>query len=88
MEAHFLFLERNTAFSFQLCLVYFDILLKISTKKGKKRGKKWEKEKKKSLGHCTTETNSLHISGFCLRIIEGLKRDYILTLFAVVIEYS
>lgn len=45
MEAHFLFLKENIAFSFQLCLVYFDILLKISTKKGKKEKKKRIKEK-------------------------------------------
>lgn len=63
MEAHFLFLKKNTIFPFQLCLVHFDILLKIATKEGKKeREKKRIKEKKegekknnrkKSLGRCT-----------------------------------
>lgn len=71
MKAHFLFLKRNTTFSFQLCLVYFDILLKNPIKKGKKRGEK--RNKKKSLAHCTSEKNSLHLSMFCLRITEELK---------------
>lgn len=30
--------KRNTVFSFQLSLVCFNILLKVPTKKGKKRG--------------------------------------------------
>jgi len=79
MEAYFLFLKRNTAFCFQLCLVYFDIMPKIPKKKGKKRKKK--NKRKKSLGHCTGEKNSLCLSGFCLRITEELKRNYNLTLF-------
>lgn len=50
MEAQFLFLKKNTTFPFQLCLVHFDILLKIATKEGKKRERKKKNKGKKKEG--------------------------------------